>query len=82
MSVPEVVGLHQRTCDQCAMTAPCFVVGEHYICEDCQAHHERALDAAHAAIRATELVPKLRDHDVDRLTWAAVQAYIEYEADQ
>lgn len=71
-------GLFWRTCDQCAKQGICIVYEAAYICEECQAFHERALDAAHDAVRGTGLVPTLRDHDIDRLTWAAVKAYIEF----
>lgn len=74
----ESKGLFWRTCDQCAKQGICLVNGEAYICEECQEFHEHALDAAHDAIRETGLVPLLRDHDVDRIAWAAVKAYTEY----
>lgn len=71
-------GLYWRVCEQCGVLGVCYVSGENYICEHCQEAHEYALDAAHAAVRETGLVPALRDHDVDRLAWAAVKAYIEF----
>lgn len=71
-------GLYWRTCDQCAHLGVCLVAGDAYICEACLAFHERALDAAHDAVRATELVSALRDHQIDTLAWAAVKAYTEF----
>lgn len=75
-------GLYWRTCDQCAQQGICLVDGgECYICEECLGFHERALDAAHEALRVTGLVPSLRDHQIDTLAWAAVKAYIEFADD-
>ncbi len=40
----------EATCDQCSKPGKCISLGDAYICEECVAFHERAIDAAVDAV--------------------------------
>jgi hypothetical protein len=75
------------SCDSCGSGGePCVIDGDSYICEDCRAFHERAIDAATVAVaRAVVTQPKPVDDDEDShkqwfvgLARAAVEGYFAY----
>lgn len=73
-------GLYWRTCDQCSEGPRiCLIVdGEYYICEECQARHERALDAAMDAVVAAGILHNISNYNLNVVVATAVKAYNEY----
>lgn len=44
------IDLLDRTCEVCAAFGKCRIESDVYVCEACIAHHEKAIDAAVAAV--------------------------------
>lgn len=73
--------VEERTCDVCAAKGRCSLVGDAYICEECQKDHDAAIDFATAEVLRIGSMPLHQMHRdrVRKMVGIVIRAYNEYE---